>query len=90
MKKISPLFFTLVTLFFVSCGGKSAVRPALMNLDDTTSACRFMDEVCHEADEFQREWSAMEEEQKNELTTVLNSYIEHCSKAAKECRKSIK
>ncbi|MGM0444396.1 MAG: hypothetical protein ACQEQV_09430 [Fibrobacterota bacterium] len=65
-------------------------RPELSELSDTTDMCLYMDKVCSQAEDFQREYRSLSEgEKKDHLRPVLDTYIEHCQKASKRCLKSI-
>lgn len=84
-------FFLLVfTFVLTNCAPKTISQPSLTNLADTTDECRYMDNVCKEAKEFQREYNSFSEEAKEELLPVLNSYIENCGRAAELCNESMK
>ncbi len=72
-------------ILFVSCGtSKSSSTLPSEKSDD----CLFADDVCKEAESFQVEYYKMGEEEKKQMTPVLNSYINHCETARKDCKKS--
>lgn len=82
------LFIIIVSLLFVGCGGnKTSTVPT--EGSEKTDYCVYADEVCREAESIQVEFNASEEEKKESLIPVLNSYIEHCESARKACKKSM-
>lgn len=79
----------IVALFFlVSCGGKSQSTSTLPG--EKTDECLYQEEVCREAMNFQTQYESMGEEEREQMVPVLNSYIEHCEAAKKECKKSMR
>lgn len=81
-----PLLLTAALLLITSCGGKkTSTVPG-----EKTDECLFKEEVCREADNFQDEYYSMNEEEREKMTAVLNSYIEHCEAASKACKKSMR
>ncbi len=89
---MKPIFLILPLLasLLLSCGGRAKVRPSLGTMADTTDECLYMDEVCDAAEKFQDEYERMPKKKRDELTSALDSYVDHCFRAEKECRKSIK
>ena len=80
------LYLLIISLLLFSCGSKtSSTLP-----QEKSDECLFQDEVCSEAHNFQNEYSRMSDEEQEKMTVVLNSYIEHCEKAKKECKKSMR
>lgn len=80
------LLLVATVLFLTSCGGKrTSTVPG-----EKTDECLFKEEVCREADNFQDEYYSMDEEEREKMTAVLNSYIEHCEVASKACKKSMR
>lgn len=79
------LFFSVM----VSCAPKRINKPNLSGLADTTDECKYMDRVCREAEEFQREFNSFSEEAQNELVPALNGYVDNCERAAELCTKSL-
>ncbi|ERP30961.1 hypothetical protein [Chitinivibrio alkaliphilus] len=79
-----------VALSTGACASRKPLeRPQLSELSDTTDICLYMDRICREAEEFQREFNRMPEEQQKDLYPVLQSRIEHCERAINKCYKSI-
>ncbi len=81
------LFLLSLFLMILSCGSskKGSAMP-----QEKSDECLFQDEVCREAENFQREYYSMAEEERDQMTAVLNSYIEHCEIARKACKKSMR
>lgn len=83
---------SLLFLFVLSlgCAPKSVHRPNLSAMADTTDECKYMDRVCYEAEQFQKEFNSFSEEARDELIPALNGYIENCEGAAELCNESLK
>jgi basic membrane lipoprotein Med (substrate-binding protein (PBP1-ABC) superfamily) len=77
--------FIVATISLISCGNKQVSTAPQEKSDE----CIFKDEVCKDAIEFQNQYELMDEEKRESMTTVLNSYIEHCEAARKACKKSM-
>ena len=85
MIKTVSLLFAMV--FIISA---KTVVPNLIGLQDTTDECLFMQEVCLEEREFEKEYNQMSKQDRKDMASVLSSYIEHCESAQKSCSKSMK
>ncbi|MFW5784557.1 MAG: hypothetical protein ACOCW1_00105 [Chitinispirillaceae bacterium] len=84
--KISKLLGIVSTIAFIGCAPKTTY----INLSDLpdTYQCNYMKEICKEAEDFQRQYSKMSEEEKKESKTILNTYIDQCANAQDLCTKS--
>lgn len=72
------------SFLLVACGGKqTSTVPG-----EQTDECIYQEEVCREAFDFQDQYMRMTGDEKDQMTPVLNSYIEHCEAAKKACKKS--
>lgn len=74
------------TIAFAGCAPKTTIIN-LADLPDTYQ-CNYMKEICKEAEDFQRQYSKMSEEEKKESKTILNAYIDQCANAQDLCTKS--
>ena len=79
------VILTTFALLFLSCGSSKTDSTIPT---EKTDECLFADDVCKEAEKFQVEYYKMGEEEKKQMTPVLNSYITHCENARKDCKKS--
>ncbi len=68
-----------------SCGGPVLITS---DADADTDECKTKEEICAEAESFQKQYHALPEEEKKDMLPVLNSYIEHCEQAQIQCNKS--
>ncbi len=82
-------FIFFISLFFVGCGGVNTGSTVPTDPSVKTDYCEYADEVCREAESVQVEFDASDEEKQKDLIPVLNSYIEHCESARKDCKKSM-
>lgn len=87
MKKVILIGFVLVAVM-TNCASKTKYINTA-DLPDTYQ-CDYMKEICKEAQDFQRKYSQMSEEDKRESKTILNAYIDQCSNAQDLCEKSAK
>ncbi|MGM0461098.1 MAG: hypothetical protein ACQEQ4_01590 [Fibrobacterota bacterium] len=84
--------FLCIWFIFTACSSKQGefVRPRLSDLSDTTDMCLYMDRVCREAEEFQEEFRAIEDDKKrNDLSPVMESRIYHCERLVTKCMESL-
>jgi len=81
------LLLLATTLILSSCGGAKTTSTAPQEKSDE---CVFQDEICKDALDFQGEYEKADEERKESMIVVLNSYIEHCEAARKACKKSMR
>lgn len=89
LKTISYMLITF-SLLSVSCGAKTTTIDPSVDRSDKSDECAMEKEVCDDALDFQNEYNRMPPEQREELVSVLNSYIESCEQAKKVCDKSLK
>lgn len=90
--KISLICFFLSLFLLANCGGggtkfKTITRGPKAPLTDE---CRTMEEICQSYKDFRKEYDRMPEEQRKEMVTILNTYIEHCENAEASCEESNK
>ncbi|MFP4418554.1 MAG: hypothetical protein ACOC41_06815 [Chitinivibrionales bacterium] len=84
-------FLCLLVSFTALLSVASCTAPAMRtHTTADTDECRTMVEVCKDAQEFQREYDRLPEEEKDDMAAVLNTYTEHCTNAVKECDQSKK
>ena len=58
---------------------------------DSTDECILMKEICDAAMDFQNEYREItDKELKKEMVKVLNSYVNDCERARKNCSRSMK
>ncbi len=81
------LFFLSACFCFLfsSCGGTSYVD---VNKLPDTYQCAHMEEICKEAREFERSYSQLSKEEKEEFKTILDAYKDQCNTALEQCQKS--
>lgn len=89
--------FLCVTCFlFSSCKSRTTIISTKPNSSIMTShsaktdECIMKDEICTEALDFQKEYNRMPDDKKEEMISILNTYITHCEESTKACRKSMK
>ena len=87
--KASLALLVSLSLHTIGCAPRTTVISSKYN-DVQTNECITQREICHEAEAFRREYGKMPEEERKDMAAVLNSYIEHCMQAQKECEKSAK
>lgn len=89
MKLITSIIQFTSLLLVISCGGKTTIDPS-NDRSSLSGECAMEKEVCDDALDFQREYNRMPAEQRKEMNSVLNSYIEHCERAKESCDESLK
>lgn len=77
-------------IMFLGCISRTTVIENNSTAQPLTEECRMQNEICQEALDFQREYERMPQEEREEMNSVLNTYIEHCEKAKKACEESLK
>ena len=82
------LLLISITVFLTSCGGIKSTPSTVPN--ELTDECRYKEQVCQDALEFQQEYTRMPQEQQQEMTAVLNSLIEQCERTREMCKDSQK
>jgi hypothetical protein len=75
----------IVLTFVLSCGGPKYVNTA--KLPDT-EMCSFMNEVCKEAEDFERRYKLMSKEEQEDAKNVLSAHKDQCNSALEACQKS--
>ena len=91
--KWSFLFIISIIILEYSCNQKTTVITTTKTGSETsalTDECLMKEEVCAEAREFQKVYERLPEEEKEDMISVLNTYIMHCEEAMKSCEKSEK
>ncbi len=76
-------FCPFIVCVLAGCAARTAVPPAARAPD--TDECRQMKEVCDQALQFQAQYETLPEDEKKDMVSVLNTYIEHCEKATVAC-----
>lgn len=91
MKKIKITALTTAVcsvLVIAACSPKTTLVD-LNNVPDTHH-CQFMKETCKEAEEFNRQYQSMSDEEKQDAKTILNAYVQQCADAQEICKQSAK
>lgn len=91
-KNLSPRFFLWIIgmgIILAGCTPKTTVKSG-SDKTPQTDECVLKEEVCAEALDFQKQYEKMPEEEQKDMISVLNTYIEHCEEATKNCEKSLK
>jgi hypothetical protein len=70
-----------------SCGSSSTARKGAA-ASEPTPECATMKEVCDDAYDFQSYYNSMPEQEREDMTAVLNTYVEHCEQARENCKRS--
>lgn len=81
------LYIYITSIVLAGCGGTKFVD--LSDLPDTYQ-CEYMEAVCKEAREFEREYNTLSADEKKDAETVLKTYRNQCNDALERCRKSSK
>ena len=90
IKSVTYYFFLLIIgILLTGCNPKTTVK-STSDKSPQTDECILKEEVCAEALDFQKEYERMPEEEQKDMVSVLNTYIEHCEEATKNCEKSLK
>ena len=93
MKKNLSLSFILlivgVGILLTGCNPKTSIK-STSHKTPQTDECLLKEEVCAEALDFQKQYDRMPEEEQKDMISVLNTYIEHCEEATKNCEQSLK
>ena len=87
MNKTSFSVIALAILFICGCSQKSSFINTA-NLPDTYQ-CAYMVEICKQAEEFERAYSSLSEEEQAEAKVVRQTYRNQCNDAVDACRKSV-
>lgn len=97
LKYFSSLKLFLITmgsiiLFnFSFCNPKTiVVNTKETKKNEITDECALKEEVCNDAREFQKEYETMPEQEQEDMLAALNTYIEHCENATRQCEESKK
>ena len=91
-KSLSLSFITLIVgigILLTGCHPKTSIK-STSDKSPQTDECILKEEVCAEALDFQKQYERMPEEEQKDMVSVLNTYIEHCEEATKNCEKSLK
>jgi hypothetical protein len=72
---------------FISCAGTRFVDTS--DLPDTYQ-CTYMKDICKEASDYERKYSAMSPEEKKEFENIMKAYRTQCNDALDMCQKSKK
>jgi hypothetical protein len=89
-RRFTYYFFVLIIgILLTGCNPKTTVK-STSDKTPQTDECILKEEVCAEALDFQKEYERMPEEEQKDMASVLNTYIEHCEEATKNCEESIK
>jgi len=78
-------FLVIISLYTVSCAPKVITNSN--RTEEKSDDCSFMDELCKEASDFEKEYQKLPEKEKKEMLPVLNNYIKLCEDARKKCIK---
>lgn len=89
LSSIVFLYMIGVGIILTGCNPKTTVK-STSGKTIQTDECALKEEVCAEALDFQKEYDKMPEEEKEDMISVLNTYIEHCEEAKKNCENSLK
>ena len=81
-----PAFLAIV-LLFCQCSHRSATQNKTAETD-AEAECLMMEEICGQAENFQKQFDALPDEEKSDMISVLNTYVEHCEKAREQCGKN--
>ena len=81
------IIYIFPVIFSFSCGGPGFVDTS--KLPDTYQ-CKYMEEVCKEARDFEVKYSKMSQEEQKEFEVLLKTYNNQCNSALDECLKSKK
>jgi hypothetical protein len=86
------LFAAIPLLAALACAPRVVVPPSIPDTDTEVASdeCEMMKEVCRQAQEFQKQYETLPEEEKKDMSTILSTYVEHCRQATESCKKSAK
>ena len=85
MGKILTVFIASIVLS--GCAGRSSYRNVADMPDN--HQCRYMEEICQEAAEFESRYLDMTPEEQEEAKSVLEAYKSQCNFAIEECERSV-
>jgi hypothetical protein len=86
MKKAGISLAAACAAAVLSCAPK-AVQLDFSDVPDN-ERCRYMKEICKEAEAFHNRYQSMSKEEKEDAKAILNAYVQQCEGAQELCKKS--
>ena len=80
IRSFIPAALCSAALFFTGCASKTA-------LDCSGDPCGDAKAVCAEAAEARADYDKLPDDEKKEMISAVNTYVEHCEEAQARCKK---